>query len=307
MTQPCRVLLVDDSPTQLAQMQGLLESGGFEVLTAADGVLAMDVFEKQRPQVIVTDLDMPNMNGLELVEAIKRLAPGVPVILTTGTGTDEIAAEALLKGAISYVPKSEMQPGLVETVKQVLAISDATAEAETACACLTQTQLEFRLPNNDSLVPGVIARLEEANQELELFDEMEWTQVAMALDEAIVNAMIHGNLEVASELRELGDGSAYTDQIRARQQSPPYCDRRVLVALTASRTQAVFVVRDEGEGFDIGEVPDPTDPANLENISGRGLLLINAFMDEVRHNDRGNEIRMQKRKPASTEPIEEQS
>src|SRR6056297_2014250 len=258
MPQPCRVLLVDDSPTQLAQMQALLESSGYEVVTAADGEAAIVAFEASRPRVVVTDLDMPKLNGLELVAAIKRLAPGVPVILTTGTRPDEIAAEALLKGAISYVPKSEMRTGLSATVAQVLAITAEAAVAEDATVCLTQGQLEFRLPNNEGLVPGVIARLEAAIRELQLFDEMEWTQLAMALDEAILNAMIHGNLEVSSSLREIDDGAAYTKKIQTRLQEPPYRDRRVLVSLTATRTQAVFVVRDEGKGFDLGKVPDPT-------------------------------------------------
>ena len=47
--------------------------------------------------------------------------------------------------------------------------------------------------------------------------------------------------------------------------------------MTANRDRAVFVVRDEGSGFDPSSIPDPTDPANLEKVSGRGLLLINAF------------------------------
>ena len=61
----------------------------------------------------------------------------------------------------------------------------------------------------------------------------------------------------------------------------------------------MFVIRDEGPGFDASSLPDPTDPANLEKRSGRGLLLIRAFMSDVRHNDRGNEVmltyRLQKR------------
>ena len=56
-----------------------------------------------------------------------------------------------------------------------------------------------------------------------------------------------------------------------------------------------YAIRDEGPGFDPSTLPDPTDPANLERVSGRGLLLIHAFMDEVRHNPTGNEITMVKR------------
>ena len=61
-------------------------------------------------------------------------------------------------------------------------------------------------------------------------------------------------------------------------------------------TEARYVIRDEGPGFDLNRVPDPTDMSNLERISGRGLLLINTFMDEVRHNKAGNEITMVKRR-----------
>ncbi len=56
----------------------------------------------------------------------------------------------------------------------------------------------------------------------------------------------------------------------------------------------MFVVRDEGQGFDPALLPDPTDPVNLERVSGRGLLLIQTFMDRVEHNARGNEITMVK-------------
>ena len=66
--------------------------------------------------------------------------------------------------------------------------------------------------------------------------------------------------------------------------------------LQASCDSATFVISDEGPGFDAAALRDPTDPENLEKAGGRGLLLINAFMDEVRHNDMGNEITMVKRK-----------
>lgn len=307
MMEPCRLLIVDDSPTQLAQMKMLLASSEFEVLTARDGQEAFEIFLDQHPDIVITDLQMPRVNGLELVALLKRNAPAVPVILTTGTGSEEIAAEALIKGAVSYVPKSVIQTSLLDTVRQVLAVTQAASSAENVSDCMSQLKLEFQLPNLDTLIPSVIGRLEAGLQELGLFDEMEWTQIAMALDEAMLNAMIHGNLQVSSKLREVDDGKPYMAQVRERQTESPYRERRVLVALTATRAQAVVVIRDEGPGFDVTSLPDPTDPANLENMSGRGLLLINAFMDEVKHNSTGNEITMLKRKAPSGEPGSEDS
>jgi anti-sigma regulatory factor (Ser/Thr protein kinase) len=58
----------------------------------------------------------------------------------------------------------------------------------------------------------------------------------------------------------------------------------------------VYVVRDEGNGFDVSSVPDPTNSQNLLRASGRGLMLIRTFMDEVLFNDTGNEIIMVKRR-----------
>ena len=59
-----------------------------------------------------------------------------------------------------------------------------------------------------------------------------------------------------------------------------------------TREMAEITIRDEGPGFDPGKIPDPTDPAYLDRPCGRGLWLIHAFIDEVRHNSTGNEITM---------------
>src|SRR6266566_3168207 len=65
---------------------------------------------------------------------------------------------------------------------------------------------------------------------------------------------------------------------------------KLAVCWSATATAAQFMVRDEGPGFNPGDVPDPTDPENLERESGRGLLLMRSFMDDVQYNERGNEV-----------------
>lgn len=296
MTNPSHILVVDDSPTQLRQMQMVLEKDGLQVRTAGNGSEAMQSILEHPPLLVVTDLQMPGMNGLELVAAIKASAPSVPVILTTSQGSEDIAAQALRDGASSYVPKKDLNNTLLPVVRQVLSVNQAAQSVREVAKFAIQSTIALSLENDENLVPKVIARLELPMVELDLFDEGERMQIAMALDEALLNAMIHGNLEVSSELRQTDDGKPYSDMIEQRKKLVPYRDRRVIVQMHASLDSATIVVRDEGPGFDCECLRDPTDPENLERAGGRGLLLINAFMDEVRHNDLGNEITMIKHK-----------
>ena len=119
-------------------------------------------------------------------------------------------------------------------------------------------------------------------------------RLSLVLEEAMLNGVYHGNLEIDSILRHEGPGAFERLVIKRRQQSP-YRERRLHLYARLSPTEAVFVVRDEGPGFDYRALPDPTDAASLQNPSGRGLLLIRTFMDEVIHNDCGNQITMIKR------------
>ncbi len=294
------VLVVDDSPTQQLQIRLVLEGGGFQVVCAANGIEALKLIEAAMPDIVVSDLQMPEMNGLELVAKIKQLFQSLPIILTTAVGSESIALEALQLGATSYVPKRELAEYLCETVSQVLEVVNAGGEAPTTAETIVRSDIHFEIGNCEALAPGIIARMEQALAEMEFCDEMQWMQIAMALDEAIVNAIFHGNLEVSTDLRQIDDGKPFVDLVELRKTQSPFRQRRVCISLSATPEVATFTIRDSGRGFNTAELPDPTDPANLERAGGRGLLLIHSFMDEVRHNQAGNEITMVKRKSAPT-------
>ncbi len=292
-----RILIAEDSPTQATQIRIMLEDAGYEAVTAEDGLKALEEIEKQTCDLVLTDLHMPNMNGLQLVEELRRRYESIPVILITHDGTETIAAEALQKGAASYIPKRYMATTLLPTIRLIVEQLEAQKSRQQILNTLVESRSKFVLGNSQDLVPTLVQHLETELRTFDYGDETGLFQVSMGLTEAVLNAMDHGNLELSSELR--ADHDAYMELRKQRCETPPYKDRRVTLTMELTTDEIKMVVADEGPGFDPSIIPDPTDPENLMRENGRGLMLIFSFMDEVRHNESGNEITMIKRRDSS--------
>lgn len=291
------VLVVDDSTLDRYLAGALIqEHAGWEAVYAEDGKQALEILREHPPDLVLTDLQMPEISGLELVEAVQRDFPLIPVILMTGFGSEEIAVAALKKGAASYVPKRNLANDLAHTVQKVLGVSLATRNQQLVMDCLDQTEFRFVLTNDTARIGPIISHVQDQMLQMKLIDKSGLIRVGTSLHEVLVNAIEHGNLEMDSELRENGDRNVYQQMLAQRRQQAPYRDRRVQFHARITRTEAVCVVRDEGRGFDPSRLPDPTEPANLEKSGGRGLFLIRTFMDEVRFNAAGNEITVIKRR-----------
>ena len=292
-----RVLVVEDSSTQAVEVQLMLEEAGHQVALAADGAAALEVMARGAPDLVVTDLQMPRLDGLQLVDAIRAEHPAVPVVLMTAHGSEEMAAEALQRGAASYVPKRRLARDLVRTVGSVLAVAGAGRPHPRALACWQGSESRYLLENDPALIPLLVGHLADNLVRLGLDDGIGLIRINVALGEALSNAIYHGNLEVSSALRE-GSEAPFDALVARRRAESPYRERRVHVVETVTPAGVSYTVRDEGPGFDPDALPDALDPENLEKASGRGVLLIRTFMDQVTFSRRGNEITMSKRRGA---------
>lgn len=298
MTDAFNILVVDDSPVDRALAGGLARKRGFVVHFAVDGEEGIEKVRAGGIDVVVTDLHMPKRNGFELTRMIKDELPHVPVILMTAHGSEAIAMQALRIGAASFVPKRELAAQLCETLELVLALSREAKDRISSVDPL-RTELRFDLDNDASKLTEVVGQLEAQLKHLMFGDETFVLQIGVALREALVNAIFHGNLEVSSDLLE-GGGSRFHDLAEQRRGEEPYKSRRVRLTAKHDHDEVVYVIEDEGRGFDPSTLPDPTDPANLERVHGRGLMLMRMFMDEVSHNARGNVVTMRKRRPEAS-------
>jgi CheY-like chemotaxis protein len=299
-----RVLVVDSSPLDCQATARLLEARPeWSLSFVHNGREALQAIAHQPPDVVLSDLKMPKMDGLELLQAIREQFSQIPVIILTKQGSEDIAMRALRSGAASYVAKKSRAEQLISVLEMVLAANQRRQSHHQLMESLTLKHLEFVVPNDRRLIPALINYLQETGVRMGVFGEADRTRIGVALEEALLNALILGNLEVSSELRLKHDG-AYEKLIALRREKDPYRDRKLTVNARMTLDEAQFIIRDEGPGFDLASVPDPRSLENLDKPSGRGLLLMRAFLDEVRYNDQGNEVTLIKRRTAVPELLQ---
>jgi CheY-like chemotaxis protein len=289
------ILVVDDSRTSRTHTVNVLRRQcGYSVWSARSGAEALELCEQESPALLLTDLDMPEMDGLRLVREVKEHWPSLPIVVMTAKGTEGLAMQALREGAASYVAKRRLEHDLPEILNQVLAASRVDRRKQALLAKLDERTSSYVLDNDPADIPPLVAIFQSELCAMGLCTAASRIRIGVALEEALLNGLIHGNLEVSSDLRAAVDNS-FERQIAERRVASPFRERRLHVSARMTRAAAVFTVRDEGPGFDLCTLPDPTDPTNLERPSGRGILLIRTFMDEVTYNEKGNEVRMVKR------------
>jgi CheY-like chemotaxis protein/anti-sigma regulatory factor (Ser/Thr protein kinase) len=289
-----RVLVVDDSPIDRMLAGNLLAQGcGWSVDYASDGQEGLDIVRQTRPDLIVTDMQMPEMDGLELARTVRREFPDAVIVLMTARGSEEIAMEALQVGATSYVPKRALAQRLVETVKRVMSARHDHLVQREVFRRLNTRRESFDLENDVELLLSLSRYLQSSLGQQWGLDLSTRLQVGQAIEEALLNAMYHGNLEMNPGQKE-EDYQAYHDEADRRAQSAPFADRRIAVDVELNPTSVSYTIRDDGPGFDLSRLPTEAALEDLDRPCGRGVTLMRAFMDAVDYNDRGNQVTLRK-------------
>ncbi len=286
------VLVVDDTAVDRRLAGGLLEkNSAIEVRYAENGRKALDEVDRELPDLILTDLQMPEVDGLELVTNVSKKFPDIPVVLMTAHGSEVIAAQALANGAASYVAKDDLADALVDTVMHILAMSESDSRYRKLIECSTKTEFEFLLENDPHLIPPLVDLVQQIINSMRLFDASVRVRLGVALEQAVHNSMVRGNLDINRDDSEFSDRHL----IQERMNQDPYQQRRVKTNISVNRTEVRFVVEDEGDGFDLSTVPQSGDPQALKYGIGRGLVLMTTFMDEVIFEKNGRVVTMIKK------------
>lgn len=120
----CSVLLIDDDEIQLDLMRTLLSESGYQVYATADGPQGIDLYKGHHPNVVLLDLGLPSMSGLEVLKEIRKFDPSAKVIVVTGYGSVESAVLVLRHGAFDYFQKSDKLSLLLEKIQTAVNLQD---------------------------------------------------------------------------------------------------------------------------------------------------------------------------------------
>jgi serine/threonine-protein kinase RsbW len=268
--QKRKILIVDNNDELRALLETVLGNLGHAVVVTGDRDEALAREDLDQFDLIISDLtEDANSNGQPVGE-MQRKHLLVPVACDESTSQ---LIKAFKMGAANYLRMPYNQEELRQIVEQTLSHKLKYVDDPSVLPQVHE-KIEFELPSDLALMNGVLQYLLERVSKLGLI-KPERSNLFIALDEAFVNAVKHGNKNDPTKL--------------------------LRVTAELSCKEACFTIEDEGSGFNIQEIPDPRDPANLFKTSGRGVLLIYNIMDEVEYNAQGNRVKMVKRPEAPVE------
>ncbi|HYX28570.1 MAG TPA: ATP-binding protein [Pyrinomonadaceae bacterium] len=236
----CSILIVENSDDIRAGLRQEVEHLGHKVMVVSQRDEALAREDQIQFDLLVTDLvndRTASLNG-DVVRSFKL--------------------------AVTSLPGRRAIPALHDIIERTLSFKLRCIDAVEDFSHVRE-KIDLELPSDLTLMNAVLEYLLDRVARLGLI-EVEQSNLFVALDEAFVNAVKHGNRHDPEKLLRV------TAELSAR--------------------EAIFTVEDEGDGFDVREIPDPCDPANLFKSSGRGVLLIYNIMDEVEYSERGNKLKM---------------
>jgi CheY-like chemotaxis protein len=289
-----RVLVVDDQEALRTLLSRLLDREGFDPIEAGDGEKAVELFKSETPLVVVSDIMMPKMDGLALLNEIKRIDRNATVILMTGQGNEDVLLKALRGGATNFFKKPFNVRELIDEIRKVVDFRLEAARSTLFSPFLQEEKKSFIIPRADSQYFPIINQI--TLQLPCIMPQEEILNIKIGIEEMITNALEHGNLAITfDEKNKALEEGRLGELIQERARLSDSAGRKIYVTSHLRQDLFEITIRDEGKGFDWRGLPEVA-PENLLAFNGRGIFLTKIYFDEVQYDGTGNEVTLRKRR-----------
>jgi anti-sigma regulatory factor (Ser/Thr protein kinase) len=200
---------------------------------------------------------------------------------------EDIKSFALNQASVHGIKNPEELNWIVNRFSSAVSKYEKAELVETIYSYINLEAKIVTLPNDISLIPPLALYLTSLIPEKG--ENIKRQSVELAIEEAVVNGILHGNLEINSEIKD-ENYKEFEDIVAKRTSETPYKDRTITINYHYDNRKAVFIIRDEGKGFDWRYFLNRKKVEDTLQIHGRGIILIRAFASSVEYNEEGNEI-----------------
>lgn len=284
-----KVLIVEDDSASRFFLESLLSANKFDFKSAANGIEGLNIFEEYQPDIILSDIQMPVMDGFELLEAIRDKKSDTIIIIITAFGTENYAIQALHLGANNYLKKPISSQELLRLLKKYQAIITCKYSPDALPGRLVNRKFTFEFNTEFNKIPKIVDKI-IVESYLEI-DDNEKVNVELGLVELITNAIEHGNLNIDyfEKQKALDDGT-FSELYNERMNNPVFKNRIITVDFIEDSEKYQWTITDEGNGFDWHQLPDPTDEQHILQLNGRGIFISKFLFDKIEYFGNGNVV-----------------
>ncbi len=288
-----KILIVEDDYGSREYLLNLIKLEGFEVQAAVNGEEGLAEYKSFDPDVIISDIQMPIMDGLQMLHILRQDKSDTIFIITTAFGSEEYAIEALRLGANNYLKKPIKRNSLVGLINKYKLIVEGRKLAQKSEGKIRKKDLTFEFVTNINHIPSIIGQL-VSELGIKLVDS-EVTNIELGLDELITNSMEHGNLGITfDEKLAASDDNTMLQLYAEKMKSKKLAKRKIKVKYKLRKKYSEWIIKDEGKGFDWKKIPDPTKGTQLLELNGRGIFITHFLFDEMEYLGKGNKVRVRK-------------
>jgi YesN/AraC family two-component response regulator len=288
------ILVIDDEKSIRDMLRAGFTQYGYNFYDAADGINGIEVYKRTRPDIVLTDVKMPEMSGLELTRQLKGIETDADIVIMTGYGSEELVIEALRSGATNYIKKPISLNELFNILDGIILNRERRRKSEVIKDVVVFEKKKLVIDNEISRIWGIINQI--------LFNIPNGVSDAglegmrLGLYEIILNAIEHGNLGISYEEKsESIQNNKYLDLLESRSSQPDRKQKRVFIDCTIDHMELSVEIRDQGEGFDFHEFAGTESREEILRAHGRGIFLASLYFDRIEYVEPGNTVTISKR------------
>ena len=297
MNTQYNILVVDDSQLLLEVLKSLLEPGGYHVVTVDSGLKALEHLNRNNFDLVICDIEMPQMDGLELLERIKNtIAVEIPVILITGHITAEYAMKAIQLGADDFMSKP-IDPALfMRSVETQITKKDSINPISKSFQYIADMRLCYAFCPADFLQSSLASLVISQLRLIKEIPASVFNSLIIAVDEMLNNAFIHGTFKLTKEQRAM-EHENFVRLVQSLLKNEEIAKQQIFLELEyCQATKEIAIsVTDEGAGFAYADLAVSAENMLHSSETGRGIYLLkNALSDELEFANGGRTIKIKK-------------